>query len=222
MNTKIVGVLGLGIFGRTVAEELSRYGHEVIAIDFKSENVNQVANFVTSASVGDFTDIQLLEHVGIQNCDIVVIATGSNLESSVLAIMQCKKLKVPQIVAKARSPIFEEVMYEVGVTTVIAPERDSGFRLATKIMRNHIEEVLRLDDDTSVVEFSIPKEWVGKTLQELDLRRKYDINLVGIRQEKGEPMETLVVGEPLEADILIVAIATSHTFERYDYLNLLK
>lgn len=222
MKVNSVGVLGLGDFGRTVALELSKYGCDVVAIDTNEKKVQSISEEVAFAAIGDFTDVDLLRDVGIANCEIVVIATGTNLESSVLAIMQCKKLGIKQIIAKARSSTFEEVLYEVGVDAVISPERDSGIRLASKILRNKIDEVLRLDDNTSVVEFEIPQDWVGKNLIELDLRHKYDLNIVGMREERGETMTPVQPGDLLNDEILLVAIAASHIFEKYDYLEFFK
>lgn len=222
MKVNSVGVLGLGDFGRTVALELSKYGCDVVAIDTNEKKVQSISEEVAFAAIGDFTDVDLLRDVGIANCEIVVIATGTNLESSVLAIMQCKKLGIKQIIAKARSSTFEEVLYEVGVDAVISPERDSGIRLASKILRNKIDEVLRLDDNTSVVEFEIPQDWVGKNLIELDLRHKYDLNIVGMREERGETMTPVQPEDLLNDEILLVAIAASHIFEKYDYLEFFK
>ena len=219
MQNKTVAVLGLGVFGRTVARELSKYGCDVIAIDGLEANVDAVADVVTYSAIGDFTDLDLLKSVGLGNCDIVVVATGTNLESSVLAVMHSKKLGVPQIIAKARSMTYREVLYEVGVSAVVAPERDSGMLLASKILRNNIDEVLRLDDDTSIIEFETPIKWVGKSLIELDIRRKYDLNLLGMREERGEPLTPLVIDKPFEADTILVAMAASHVFERHDYLG---
>ncbi|WP_028125174.1 potassium channel family protein [Eremococcus coleocola] len=219
MVKKIIGVLGLGVFGQMVAKELGRFGSEVIAVDTSEQKVQDIADAVTYSAVGDFTDIELLKNIGINNCDVVIIATGSNLESAVLAVMHCKKLHVPKIIAKAHSKTFEEVLYEVGVDAVISPERDSGYRLASKLLRNRIDEVLRLDENTSVIEFDIPDSWVGKSLQELDLRQKYEINLIGIRPEKGEPMTGVPISDPLPDEIVLVGIANSHTFEHEDYLG---
>ena len=220
LNTRMIGVLGLGVFGRTVAKELSKYDVDVIAIDNRQANVQDVADYVTKAAVGDITDYDFLKNIGVKECDIVIIATGTNLESSVLAAMHCKKLGVPRIVGKARSLTFEEVLYEVGVHVVVSPERDSGVRLASKILRNKIDEVLRLDDDTSIVEFTAPDAWVGKTVLELDLRRKYELNLIGMREEKGEKLNSsIAINHPIEANTILVAMANSHVFEKYDYLG---
>lgn len=219
MKSKIVGVLGLGVFGRTVAKELGNFGTEVIAIDSNPDRVQMIADTVTNPVVGDFTDIDLLKSTGLENCDLVVVATGSNLESAVLAVMHCKKMRIPQIIAKARSTTFEEVLYEVGVTSVVSPERDSGYRLATKILRNSIDEVLRLDENVSLIEFEVPKRWVGKSVVDLDLRVKYDLNLIGMREERGEPLKTIPTELKLPDEVIIVAIASSRKFERFDYLN---
>src|SRR5699024_11356883 len=100
MKKKIVGVLGLGIFGERVATELSEYGCEVIVIDTDAAKVQKISEQVTNATIGDFTDIELLRNVGINNCDVVVIATGTHLESAVLAVMHCEKLGVPEMVEK--------------------------------------------------------------------------------------------------------------------------
>lgn len=219
-SKKTIGVLGLGLFGRTVAKELSKYDCEVIAIDNKQHHVQDIADHVTKAAIGDITDFDFLRHVGIKECDVVIIATGTNLESSVLAAMHCKKLGVPRIVGKARSLTYEEVLYEVGVHAVVSPERDSGVRLASKILRNKIDEVLRLDDDTSIIEFTAPDKWVSKTVLELDLRRKYELNLIGMRAEKGEKLNSqIAINQPIEPNTILVAIANNHAFEKYDYLG---
>lgn len=223
MKAKIVGVLGLGIFGRTIAQELSTFGYEVIAIDTKEQHIQDVADFVSKAAIGDITDLALLKHVGIDQCDVVVIATGNNLESSVLALMHCKKLGVKHIIAKAKSETFEEVLYEIGADRVISPEREAGRELASTIMRYRITDIYHLEDDIAVMEFKVPEDWIGKTVLELDIRKKFDLNLIGTREDKTKPMSTYIpINEPLQADTIIVAVANSRTFEKYDYLGYLK
>lgn len=217
---KIFGVLGLGVFGRTIAKELNHFGYEVIAIDHQEDHVELIADEVTTATIGDFTDFDLLEEIGLANCDVVIIATGTNLESAVLAVMHCKRLGIETIIAKAHSKLFEEALYALGATTVISPERESGKRLATRLLRRNISEVLTLDDTTSIVEFTVPKKWIGKSILELDLRRNYDMNIIGYRKEKGSPMtSTLNIQAPIKEGTVFVAIADSDTFERHDYLN---
>ncbi|CAM4131061.1 potassium transporter Trk [Streptococcus penaeicida] len=223
MKRKTVGVLGLGIFGRTVARQLSQFDQDVIAIDTSEANVNEIGNLVTKAAVGDMTDNDFLLSVGIDQCDTVVIATGNNLESSVLAIMHCKKMKVPAIIAKAKNKIHEEVLYGIGATNVITPERDSGKQVASNILKHHIESIIYLEHGISMINFQIPQSWIGKSLTELDVRQKYELNIIGTRHAKESDLDpNLNPTEPLEADTIIVAIANDHTFEKFDYLGYLK
>ncbi|MGT2933175.1 potassium uptake transporter gating subunit KtrA [Streptococcus catagoni] len=223
LKRKTVGVLGLGIFGRTVARQLSQFDQDVIAIDYRENHVNEIGDLVSKAAVGDMTDRDFLLAVGIDQCDTVVIATGNNLESSVLAIMHCKKLGVPIIIAKAKNKIHEEVLYGIGATNVISPERDSGKRVASNILKHHIESIIYLEHGISMINFRIPKTWEGKTLSELDVRQKYELNIIGTRQEKENSLNPNVNPfEPLPAETIIVAIANDHTFEKFDYLGYLK
>ena len=114
MKTQIIGVLGLGIFGQTIATELSSFGQDVIALDNNSTTIDSLADQVTKAAVGDITDIDFLRSAGIDTCDTVIIATGEHLESSALALLQCKKLGITNIIAKAMNNNYEEVLYGMG------------------------------------------------------------------------------------------------------------
>lgn len=223
MKRKTIAVLGLGIFGRTVAKQLSQFDQDVIAIDTNEHYVDEIGDFVTKAAVGDMTDKDFLLAIGIDQCDIVVIATRNNLESSVLAIMHCKKLKVPVIIAKAKNKTFEEVLYGIGATKVITPERDSGKRVASNILKRHIESIIYLEHGISLINFEIPKSWVGKSLTELDIRQKYELNIIGTRLEKDGNLNPNVNPiEPLKEHTILAAIANDHTFEKFDYLGYLK
>lgn len=223
MTKKIIGVLGLGIFGRTVVEELSKFEQDVIAIDNNESLVQNVADLANKAAVGDITDIDFLKAIGIAQCDTVVVATGNTLEASVLAIMHCKKLGVKTILAKAKNATYEEVLYGIGATKVITPERDSGKRVASTMLRRHIENIIHLEDKLAMIEFIIPKSWVGKSLIQLDLRNKYDLNLIGIRKQLTSSLDTHIDPyQAFEANTEVVAIANDNTFEKFDYLGYLK
>lgn len=220
MKEKIIGVLGLGIFGQTLAQELSKFGQEVIALDTKAEHIQAVADYVERAAIGDITDMDFLKHTGIDQANAVVIATGNNLEASVLAVMNCKKLGVPRIIAKAKSSTYEEVLYAIGADLVISPERESAKVLTSNVLRHSIEDIFHLEGDMSIIEFKLPKEWAGKTVRELNVRKKYDLNLIGTRLDKQSPIDTHIpVDKAFDEGTIIVAIANSRTFEQYDYLG---
>lgn len=223
MRKKIFGVLGLGIFGRNVAKELSKFEQDVIAIDVNPSLVQNVSDVVKKAAVGDITDIDFLKALGINQCDTVVVATGNNLESSVLAVMHCKKLGVKNIIAKAKTKTYEEVLYGIGANKVIMPERDSGKRVAANMLRHHIENIIHLEEKSAMVEFSVPDSWVGKNLIQLDVRNKYEINIIGTRQTTSSTIDTHIdPNKAFEANTEVIAIASDDTFEKFDYLGYLK
>ncbi|MFS1663008.1 potassium channel family protein [Streptococcus sp. zg-JUN1979] len=223
MKHKIIGVLGLGIFGQTVAYDLSKFDQEVIACDKSKDNVQAVSEYATKAAIGDIADLDFLKHIGIADCDCVVIATGNSLEASVLAVMHCKKLGVPKIIAKARNTTYQEVLYEIGADLVISPERESGSSLASQLLRQRITDVFEIESDIKVIEFSVPKDWIGKTIVELDVRRQYNLNLIGLRHSKTDKLHTdLALQQPLQEGDIIVAISNNDTFEKFDYLGYFK
>ncbi|MBM7643614.1 potassium channel family protein [Streptococcus loxodontisalivarius] len=223
MSTKIIGVLGLGIFGQTVARELSTFDQDVIALDNSEQHVQEIADVVTKAAIGDITDIDFLRAAGIDQCDTVIIATGEHLEASTLALIHCKKLGVPNIIAKAKNINYEEVLYGIGADLVIMPERNTGKTVASDLLRHKISNVFHIEDDISIVEFDLPKDWIGKSLIDLNVRQKYDLNIIGIRDNRTAPLNTKV--DPnlvFQEGISISAIADSRTFEKFDYLGYLK
>ncbi len=223
MKKKLVGVLGLGIFGRAVARQLSQFDQDVIAIDMKENIVNEFGNIVTKAVLGDITDKNFLLAVGLDHCETVVVATGNNLESSVLAILNCKKIGIPIIIAKAKNKIYEEVLYGIGATNVISPERDSGKHVASNILKHHIESIIYLENHVSIINFKIPESWVGKKLAELSISQKYELNIIGTRLHKGGHLKLNVdPNTPLPPNIILVGIANDRTFEKFDYLGYLK
>lgn len=221
--SKTIAVLGLGIFGSTIAKELGEQDYDVIAVDKNITNVNRVESFVVQAAQGDFTDIELLKEMGVNYCDVAVIGAGSDLESSVLAIMACKKLEVPEIVAKSKNRAYMEIMLEVGANHVIRPEKEMGTRFARNLMRNHILDVVELDEDTAIIEFLPPKKWVGKTIQQLNVRQKYDLNIIGIRENKYSKVDyQLSTNVIINEENLILALGHPQKFEHLDYTNQLK
>lgn len=177
-----IGILGLGIFGSTVAKELGRNNYDVIAIDKDEKNINRIEPFVSQAIIGDFTQFDLLRQVGIDQCDRVLIASGRSLEASALAIIHLKKLGVSDIIAKSKNHDYMDVMKELGVTRVIRPEYEMGVRTAKRMMQDNIIDLVKLDGNLSIIEFLIPKSWKGKTIAQLQLRQKFDFNVIGIKE----------------------------------------
>ncbi|NLC05176.1 MAG: TrkA family potassium uptake protein [Erysipelothrix sp.] len=218
---KLIGILGLGIFGSSVAKTLSQYEDiEIIAVDQDVKNVERLSDYVTQAVVGDTTDYNLLKSIGLGDCDVVIVATGSHLESSILAIMNAKNLGVQQIVAKARNRSHLQIYEQIGATLIIRPEKEMGEKLAHDLVRKNIIDVIELDESHSVVEFIVPHKWVNKSVQQLDLRNRYQMNIIGIKKDIHGPLNVSFGADYVfEEKEIVVAITDSKQFEKEDYLN---
>ena len=217
---KTVGILGLGVFGRTIAKQLSEYDCDIIAIDQDEVNVNRIEPLVTKAVIADVTDEDVLKEIGIGDCDTVVVATGSSLEASILAVMHCSKLGVPEIIAKAKNSTTTEILTKMGAQRVVNPEKDTGVRLVKNILHHKLAEVISLDGNISLVEFYPPKAWVGKQLSDLDLRKDYDLNLIGYREGKDESLNTRIFADFLiREDVILVAIISTDSLDKATFLE---
>jgi len=166
------------------------------------------------------TDEEVLEEIGIGDCDTVVVATGSSLEASILAVMHCTKLGVPEIIAKAKGRTTTEILTKMGAQRVINPEKETGIRLVKNILHHKLAEVISLDGNISLVEFYPPKSWVGKQLSDLDLRKDYDLNLIGYREGKDESLNTRVFADFLiREDVILVAIIGTDSLDKATFLE---
>lgn len=178
---KTYAVFGLGRYGLAVAEELVNSGAEVIAVDIDQDNVNNAIEKIPVCKCADITEPEVINRLGIANIDVVIVAMASNLEASVLAVTLCKEAGVPTVIAKCGSEMHQKILSRVGADKVIFPERESGVRLAKSLMTAGLSEMIELSDDVSMVEIDVKDEWVDKTLIDLKLRKKYDINVVAIK-----------------------------------------
>lgn len=181
MKNKQYVILGLGVFGSTVAKTLSQFGCEVLAIDKDEECVQRVSEFVTKAVIGDITDRQFLIDLGVEEFDVGIVAIGDHLEESLLGVLNLKEIGVPYIIAKARNKRFKFVLEQIGADRVVRPEKEMGERVARSLLRKNITDLVEIDENYSIVEMKIPYAWVGHTLSELKLRNNYGINILGKR-----------------------------------------
>ncbi|MDL2273278.1 TrkA family potassium uptake protein [Oscillospiraceae bacterium OttesenSCG-928-G22] len=208
MDTKSFVVIGLGRFGSSVAKEFSKLGHEVLVIDEDAEKVQEVADLVTHAVVGDAKDEMVLNSIGVRNFDGVIIAMGENLEDSVLTTLMLKEMGVSNIVCKARNDQHKKVLEKVGADRVVVPEQEMGRRLAQTLVFSNVLDFINLSNDVNVFEFKAPATWAGKSITELDIRKKYNINILALR--KGE--EIMVSPPPhcvIGGEDILVAVGTT-------------
>lgn len=174
-------VIGLGNFGSSVAETLSARGQEVIAVDQDGAAVDRIAPLVAKAVVGNGTDIQLLERLGVRQADAGIISTGDDITASILSTMGLHDLEVAEVFVKVVSRDHARVMERIGVTETVFPERDSAISLGTRICGTAVFNYVRLADGFSIQEIAVPQSWQGKTLRELGLRQQYDITVVALK-----------------------------------------
>jgi len=201
-------VVGLGNFGSAVAEALFEKGHEVLAVDTSPDRVDQIAAHTTRAAVGDGTRIDVLERLGVAGSEAGVVSTGDDIAASVLATMALRDIGVTELYVKVASPEHARIMVKFGVTEVIFPERESALNLSQRIVQS--ESLLRyvqLDAGFAMQEMAVPNKWTGKTLRELDLRRRYRLSVIAIQDVLTDSFKTAPdPDEPLtDSEVLLVA-----------------
>jgi trk system potassium uptake protein TrkA len=199
-------VFGLGRYGIAVAEELTASGAEVLAIDIDINKVNALASRLPFCKCADITDAVALKQLGIADIDVVIIAMAGNLEASVLATMLCKEAGVKTVIAKCSNETHRKILRKVGADKVVFPESESGVRLAKNLLSSGFVDIIELSKDLAMINISVKPEWEGKNLLELDLRRKYAINIIAIRE--GKSLSTNIdPTKPLKKEMELVIIA---------------
>ncbi len=210
---KTYAVLGLGRYGKAVAEELVNNGAEVLAVDIDPNNVNNAIETIPVCKCADITEPEAMRRLGISNMDVVIIAMASNLEASVMALTLCKEAGVPTVIVKCGNEMHQKILNRVGADKVIFPEKESGTRLAKNLLTSGFAEMIELSNDVSMVEINVKEEWVGKSLVELSLRRKYSINVVAIRN--GDTISTTIdPALPLEQGMELIVIASTSKLKK--------
>ena len=197
-------VIGLGLFGQALARQLCALGAEVLAIDVRSDLVQQVANDVTHAVVGDAQDKEVLRALGVRDMDCAVIAIGDDLAASVLITMNLQELEVPYIVCKAHDETHRRVLEKLGVNRVVIPEQENAQRLGRSLHSHNVLDYIELSEDYGILEVPAPKSWVGKTLKELNVRAKYNVNIIAVESGKATNVSPSADYRILEGDIMVV------------------
>ena len=199
-------VFGLGRYGKAVAKELVANGAEVLAVDRDENTVNAASMEIPYCKCADVTDPEVIRQLGIANIDVVIISMASNLEACVMATMLCKEIGVKTVIAKCSSEMNCKILSKVGADRVVFPERDSGVRLAKNLLSSGFVDVIELSRDISMVELDVKPEWEGKSLIELNLRKKYSVNVVALI--RGDEISTMIDPEkPLNASERLIVIA---------------
>ncbi|MGF6990301.1 trk system potassium uptake protein TrkA [Lachnospiraceae bacterium PM6-15] len=187
MKNKQYAVLGLGNFGESVALTLQELGCEVIAVDHNEERIQRIADHVSYAMKAEVGDPEVMKAIGARNLDGVVVAFAENMEASIMATLLSKEIGVPFVLAKANNEAHEKILKKIGADAVIYPERETGERVAKQMLSANFTDWITLSREYSIIETTTPEDWVGRTLEDLNLRENFEVTVVGmIRSEEFE------------------------------------
>lgn len=202
-------VVGMGRFGTAVALKLQELGNEVMVIDENEEQIQRISNDVTYAVVGDARDEDVLESLGVQNMDCAIVAIGQDLAASVLITLNLKSLGVPQVICKAQDELQKRALEKIGADRVMIPEREMGLKLAQNLTSSSVLDYVELSSDCGLAEIVTPKSWVGKSLLELDVRKKYGVTVAAFRKADGDLTVFVDINYRLKANDELVILGSN-------------
>ncbi len=179
---KTILIIGLGQFGTHIAKRMGDLRCEVMAVDIDEERVNAILPYVTNARIGDSTNEEFLRSLGVANYDICIVALGSLFQSSLETTSLLKELGAPKVISRATNDVQMKFLLKNGADEVVYPEKQMALRIATKYASDSILDFIQLDNSYSIYELKIPKDWFGKTLAQIDIRKKYNINILTIKR----------------------------------------
>ena len=179
---KNILLIGLGRFGRHIALQLNKLGHEVMAVDSNEERVNEILPIVTNAQIGDSTNTEFLKSLGIGNFDVCIVTIGGNFQNSLETTSLLKELGAKLVVSRAERDVQEKFLLRNGADEVIYPEKQVANWAAIRYTADHIRDYIEVDDAHAIFEVEVPEGWIGKTVGELDIRRKYSINIMATKE----------------------------------------
>ena len=179
---KSILLIGVGRFGRHIIRKLNAMNHQVMAVDHDEDRIQDVLSSVTSAQIGDSTNEEFLSSLGISNFDACIVTIGDDFQNSLETVYLLKELGARKVIARASREIQEKFLLRNGADEVVYPEKQMAAWTAIRCASDHVLDYIELDADYSIYELAIPKEWCGKTILELDIRKKFNINILGIRE----------------------------------------
>lgn len=184
---KRIGIIGAGRFGLSLAESLSESGVEVLLFERNGSLVQNASSIVTYAVQGDATNARALEEAGFKECDVAIVAIGSNIEASMLATANCREIGVKNVIAKATNEMHGKILSKLGADQVVYPDRESAHRLAQHITNHGVFDLLELSEGVSIAEINVPESCRDKTLAQADLRKKTGVTVLCIRRLDEDP-----------------------------------
>lgn len=209
---KTYAVLGGGRLGSRIATELYESGSDVILIDRNQDIVNRLSETVTSAICGDISEENVLKNAGVGEAD-AVITTLHALEPTILAVLAAKEMKIPLIICRAKDETMGDILKKIGADRIIYPEREAGYRLAHTLLSSNFLDFFEISNNVSIVEMFPKKDWIGKSLKQLNLRKNYRINVIAI-MIKNDVQVVIDPDEPLKAECPLLVIVHKNDLKR--------
>ena len=211
---KNILLIGLGRFGRHLAVELNELGHEVMAVDDEEDRVNEILPYVTNAQIGDSTNADFLKSLGIGNFDICFVTISANFENSLETTSLLKELGAKIVISRAERDIQKKFLLRNGADQVVYPDRQVAKWASIRYTADHILDYMEIDASHAIFEAEVPEEWLGKTIGELDVRRKYNINIIAVK-DKGGVNIALSTDTLLKQDATILVIGEHKAIKRW-------
>ena len=216
MAKKQFVVIGMGRFGQSVAKCLTGLGQEVLAVDTDEALISEIAPFVTHAVQADATDEKALAALGLRNFDVAVVTIGDNIQASIMITMLCKEIGIGFVLAKAQNDLHGKILYKTGADKVVFPERDMGLRVAHNLADSNILDYIEIAGDLRIVDVSAEEVWINKSLAELDLRKKFGVNVIAIKK-MNKVMNTVPHGlDVIEKDDALIVVGSKESIARLE------
>lgn len=210
---KSILLVGLGRFGRHIAEKLNALNHQVMAVDRREGRVDAILPFVTNAQIGDSTNPDFLTSLGIRNFDFCIVAIGDDFQSSLETTSLLKELGAKLVVSRAASDVHAKFLLRNGADEIIYPEKQLANWVAIRYSADHIFDYIELDDNHAIFEVQVPQDWIGKTVGELDVRKKYGINIMGLK-ENGKMNLTVTPATGITASQTLLVLGTMRQIQK--------
>ncbi|MEX1029827.1 MAG: TrkA family potassium uptake protein [Paenibacillaceae bacterium] len=216
MQKKQFAIIGMGRFGSSVAKTLYNLNYEVLAIDSDEDRTQEVINMVTHAVQADSTDEEALRALGLRNFDVVVVAIGQDIQASILTTLILKDMGVKMLVAKAQNELHGKVLSKIGADKVIYPERDMGHRVAHNLISPNILDHIEISDDYSIVDLQVGPNLIGKNLRQLDIRNKFQCNVMGIKSAAGKMNIAPNAEDLIKVDDVLVVVGRNEDLQKFE------
>lgn len=204
-------------FGKHIAMQLNEMGHEIMAVDINEERVNRILPFVTNAQIGDSTDASFLESLGIGNFDICFVTIGGSFQNSLETTSLLKELGANLVISRAERDVQEKFLLRNGADRVVYPEKQVAKWSSIRYADDHILDYMEVDASHAIFEVAIPDEWIGRSVGELDIRRRYNINILAVKKER-EVSVTISVDTVLEADSTLLVLGDYKAIQKFFHI----